>query len=77
MSDNTPILGREALLSLVDWVNTMRRKQHEQPGTGESELRDDHSGESDTSDRGAVGSDDAAESASDHTQHGGTGEDGA
>ena len=36
MSDDTPIIGRDALLSLVDWVTTIRRHQDERTLSGDS-----------------------------------------
>ena len=77
MSNSTPIIGRDALLSLVDWVNTMRRKQDERKESGELGLRDEDSGGSQTPDRGAICPHDAAVSGSHQIQQGGHGEDGA
>jgi hypothetical protein len=73
----TPILGREALLSLVEWMNTMRRTQDERTRTEELGLRNNYSGGSQTPDRGAVGPHDAAVSDSNHPEQGAHGEDGA
>lgn len=36
MSNPTPIIGRDALLSLIDRTTTMRRQQHERATSGDS-----------------------------------------
>ena len=72
MSQTTPILGRDALLSLIDWGTTMRRKQDEGTGAGDSGNREAHSGGSPAAHRGAAGAyDSSAADSEPPSQHGG------
>ena len=77
-SKDIPIIGREALLSLVDWVHKIRRQQHERAISGDSGVPDDHPGGTQTSHHDAIGADDSPAAHSEPPrQHGVRGEEGA
>ena len=59
MSKTTPIIGREALLSLIDWVQTIRRQQDERAISGDSGEQDTHPGGTHASDYTVVDADDS------------------
>ena len=67
MSKHTPIIGREALLSLIEWGQKMRRQQDERSLSGDFGIQEGHSGGTQTSHHGAVSPDDS--SASHRIQH--------
>ena len=55
-SKDIPIIGREALLSLVEWVK-IRRQQDERTISGDSGDQNEHSGGPETTDHSCVRSD--------------------
>jgi hypothetical protein len=59
-SKDIPIIGREALLSLVEWVK-IRRQQDERAISGDSGDQTEHSGGSQTTDHCCVKSDDRSQ----------------
>ena len=74
MSHPTPIIGRDALLSLVDWGNTMRRQQDERTMARDSEPREDASGGPQAACYGAVNPNDSPTADSEPSEeHGGRG----
>ena len=56
-SKDLPIISREALLSLVEWVK-IRRQQDERTISGDPGAQDEHSGRSQNTDHRCVGPDD-------------------
>ena len=54
MSNDIPIIGRDALLSLVDWVTTIRRQQDERTLSGESGIEENDPGGTQASHHDAV-----------------------
>jgi len=78
MSHPTPIIGREALVSLVDWVNTIRRQQDERAISEDSGNREADSGGSQAAHYGAVSANDSPAARSErHREQGEHGEEGA
>ena len=59
-SKDIPIIGREALLSLVEWVK-IRRQQDERTMSGDCGDQHEHSGGSQTPDHRGVSSDDRSQ----------------
>ena len=59
-SKDMPIIGREALLSLVEWVK-IRRQQDERTMSADSGTQNEHSGGSQATDHRGVRSDDRSQ----------------
>ena len=73
----TPIIGREALLSLIDWVNTIRRQQDERTLSGDAGTREADSRGAQTADYRAVSTNgSSAADSKPPRQQGGRGEEG-
>jgi hypothetical protein len=67
-SEETPIIAREALLSLVEWLR--RRPQHERAISGDSGTQADHSGGAQAPDHCSVRADDPSPSERTQPQRG-------
>jgi hypothetical protein len=63
-----PIIGCDALLSLVEWVK-MRRQEHEQPGSEDFGTPEDAFGGTHTTDHHSARADDPSPSDRNRNQH--------